>query len=89
MLGAEESNALLREQVTQQEDGLPILENTQLGKYLFYFCLMSWLFLSLVSEPVILLLELSGRVGSLERDLETAKVTIGRNAEALAKSLEG
>ena len=25
---------------------------------------------------------------SLERDLETAKVTFGRNAEALAKSLE-
>ena len=49
---------------------------------------MSWLFLSLVSEPVILLPELGGKVGSLERDLETSKATIGQNAEVLAKSLE-
>ena len=27
-------------------------------------------------------------MGSLERDLETAKAMIGRNVEALAKSLE-
>ena len=56
--------------------------------YLFYFWLMSWLFLSLASKPVILLPELGGRVGSLEQDLEMAKAMIGRNAEALAKSLE-
>ena len=49
---------------------------------------MSWFLLSLASELVILLLELGGRVGSLERDLETAKAMIGQNAEALAKSLE-
>ena len=49
---------------------------------------MSWLFLSLISKPVILLPELGGKVGSLERVLETAKATIGWNAEALAKSLE-
>ena len=56
--------------------------------YLFYFWLMSWLFLSLASEPIILLLELGERVWSLEQDLETAKAMIGLNAEALAKSLE-
>ena len=56
--------------------------------YLFCFWLMSWLFLSLASEPVILLLELGGRVGLLEQDLEMAKATIGQNTEALAKSLE-
>ena len=33
-------------------------------------------------------LELGGKVGSLERELETAKAAIGRSAEALAKSLE-
>jgi len=36
----------------------------------------------------MILLELGGRVGSLEQDLEMAKAMIGRNAEALAKSLE-
>ena len=41
MLGIEELNAWLREQVTQQEKGLSILENTHLGMYLFYFYLMS------------------------------------------------
>ena len=49
---------------------------------------MFWFFLSLASELVILLLELGGRVGSLEQDLEMAKAMIGQNAEALAKSLE-
>ena len=84
----EESNAWLREQVTWQEEGLSILENTRLGMYLFCFWLMSWFFLFLASEPVILLPELGRRVGSLERDLETSKATIGQNAEVLAKSLE-
>ena len=56
--------------------------------YLFCIWLMSWLFLSCASEPVILLPELGGRVGSLEQDLETARATIGRNVKALAKSLE-
>jgi len=88
VLGTKEANTRLREQVTRQEEGLSILENTRLGMYLFYFWLMSWLFLSLASEPVILLPELGGRVGSMERDLETAKAMIGRNAEALSKSLE-
>ena len=45
-------------------------------------------FLSLASKLVILLLELGGRVGSLEQDLETTKATIGRSTEALPKSLE-
>ena len=49
---------------------------------------MSWFFLSLASELVILLLELGGRVGSLEQDLEMAKAMIGRSVEAMAKSLE-
>ena len=35
MLGAEESNARLVEKVTQQEEGLSILESTHLGMYLF------------------------------------------------------
>ena len=45
-------------------------------------------FLSLASKLVILLLELGGRVGFLEQDLETAKAMISWSAEALAKSLE-
>ena len=49
---------------------------------------MSWFFLSLASELVILLLELGGRVGSLEWDLETAKATISQSMKSLAKSLE-
>ena len=81
-------NARLHEQVTQQEEGLSILKNTRLGTYLFHFWLMSWFFLALASELVIFLPELGGRVGSLERDLETAKATIGQNVEALAVSLE-
>ena len=36
-MGTEEANAWLREQVTRQEEGLSILENTRLGKHLFYF----------------------------------------------------
>ena len=34
----EESNARLHEQVTRQEEGLSILENTHLGMYLLCFC---------------------------------------------------
>jgi len=41
VLGTEELNARLREQVTRQEEGLSILENTRLGMYLFHFWLMS------------------------------------------------
>ena len=37
----EEVNVQLCEQVTRQEEGLSILENTHLGMYLFYFWLMS------------------------------------------------
>ena len=37
VMGTEEANARLREQVTQQAKGLSILKNTHLGKYLFYF----------------------------------------------------
>ena len=44
VLGTEELNARLREQVTRQEEGLSILENTRLGMYLFGFWLMSWFF---------------------------------------------
>jgi len=49
---------------------------------------MPWFFLSFTSELVVLFLELGGRIGSLERELETAKVVIGQSTEALAKSLE-
>ena len=45
-------------------------------------------FLSLASELVVLLPELGGRVELLGKDLETTKATMGRSAEALAKSLE-
>ena len=41
MLGAEESNAQLLERVTQQEEGLTILESARLGTYLSYPRLMS------------------------------------------------
>ena len=37
VLGTEEANTRLREQVTRQEEGLSILENTRLGMYLFHF----------------------------------------------------
>ena len=88
VLGAEESIAQLLEKVTQQEEGLSILENTHLGMYLLRLWLMPWFFLSFASKLVVLVLELGGRIGSLERKLEIAKVTIGRSAEVLAKSLE-
>ena len=88
VLGVEESNARLLKKVTQQEEGLSILEGTRLGLYLFHLWLMSWFFLSLASELVVLFLELGEKIGSLERELETAKAVIGQRAEALAKSLE-
>ena len=72
--------------MTRQEKGLSILKSTHLGMYLFRLRLMPWFFLSYVL--VILFLELGGKIGSLERELETAKAAIGRSAEALAKSLE-
>ena len=37
VMGTEEANARLREQVAEQAEGLSILENTFLGKYLFCF----------------------------------------------------
>ena len=37
VMGMGEVNARLREQVTRQAEGLSILENTCLGKYLFCF----------------------------------------------------
>ena len=37
VMGTEEANARLCEQVTRQAKGLSVLENTQLGKYLFCF----------------------------------------------------
>ena len=88
VLGVEESNARLLKKVTQQEEGLSILKGTHLGMYLFHLLLMSWFFLSFSSKLVILFLELSRKIGSLERELETAKVVIVQSVEALAKSLE-
>ena len=49
---------------------------------------MPLFFPSLASKLVVLFPELGERIGSLEQDLETAKATIGRSTEALAKSLE-
>ena len=54
VLGAEESNAQLLKKVTQQEEGLSILESTRLGMYLFLLWLMPWFFLSFTSELVVL-----------------------------------
>ena len=87
-LGLEESNARLLKKVTQQEEGLSILEGTHLGMYPFCLWFMSRFFLFLAFELVVLLPELGERIGSLKRQLETAKTAIGRSAEALAKSLE-
>ena len=56
--------------------------------YLLCLWLMPWFFLSFASEVVVLFLELGERIGSLERELETAKAAIGWSMEALAKSLE-
>ena len=88
VLGVEESNARLLEKVTRQEEGLSILENTRLGMYLLRLWLMPWFFLSFASELVDIFPELGGRIGSLERELETAKAAIDRSMEVLAKSLE-
>ena len=44
VLGAKESNARLLEKVTQQEEGLSILESTHLGLYMFRLWLMPWFF---------------------------------------------
>ena len=88
VLGAEESNARLLEKVTPQEEGLSILESTHLGMYLFHLQLMPWFFLCFASELVVLFPELGGKIGSQERELETAKAAIGQSVEALAKSLE-
>ena len=49
VLGTEETNARLREQVTRQEEGLSILENTCLGRYLFRLWLMPFFLLSFAS----------------------------------------
>ena len=49
---------------------------------------MPWFFLSFASELVVLFPKLDGKIGSLERELETAKAAIGRSMEVLAKSLE-
>ena len=88
VLGAEESNARLLEKVTPQKEGLSILESTRLSMYLFCLWLMPWFFLCFASELVVLFPKLGGKIGSLKRDLETAKAAIGQNIEALAKSLE-
>jgi len=83
VLRAEESNARLLKKVTQQEEGLSILESTHLGMYLFHIWLMSWFFLSFAFELVILFLELGGKIGSLEREWETAKAALQKSLEAL------
>ena len=88
VLGVEELNARLLEKVTQQEEGLSILESTCLGMYLFHLWLMPWFFLSFASELVALFPELGEKVGSLEQELETAKAAVGRGMEALAQSIE-
>ena len=44
VLGTEEANARLCKQVTRQEEGLSILENTRLGMYLFRLWSMSQFF---------------------------------------------
>jgi len=49
---------------------------------------MSRFFLSFASKLVVLFLELGGKIGSLEQELETAKAAIGWSTEVLAKSLE-
>ena len=56
--------------------------------YLFRLWLMPWFFLSFASKLVILFLELGGKLGSLERELEIAKAAISGSVEVLAKSLE-
>ena len=75
-MGMEEASARLREQVTRQAEEFSALENFRLDTYLFCFCHVGF-FLQLVSELVTLLPELGGKVKSLERDLETVKVTFG------------
>ena len=47
--------------------------------YLFRLWLMSRFFLSFASELVVPFPELGEKIGSLERELETAKAVIGRS----------
>ena len=42
------------------------------------------MFLFLAPKFVILFLELGGKIGSLEQELEMVKATVGRGAEVLA-----
>ena len=86
VMGTEEANARLCEQVAWQAEELSTLENFRVGTYLF--CVSSCRFLQPVSKLVALISELGGRVKSLEQDLETVKVTFSRNVEELAKSHE-
>ena len=46
VMGTEEANAWLREQVARQAEGLSALENFHLGTYLFCFSLCWFLSLS-------------------------------------------
>ena len=88
VMGTEEVNARLCAQVTRQVEEFSILENFCVGTYLFYFSSCWFFFLQPIFKLVALLSELGGRVKTLERDLETIKVTFSRNAEELAKSRE-
>ena len=77
VIGTEEANARLRAQAARQAEEFSVLENFRLGTYLCYFSLCWFLPFQLVSELVALLVELGRRVKSLERDLETIKMTFG------------
>ena len=87
VMGTEEANARLCAQVTRQAEEFSVLENFRVGTYLFCFS-SCWFFLQPISELVVLLSELGGRVKMLERDLETIKATFSQNKEELAKSRE-
>ena len=87
VMGTKDTSARLCEQAARQAKDLSILENFRVGTCLFCSSLLVF-FLQPISELVTLLSELGGKVKMLERDLETIKVTISRNAEELAKSCE-
>ena len=87
VMGTEDASTRLREQVARQAEDLSTLENFCVGTYLFYFP-SCWFFLQPISELVAHLLELGGKVKSLEQDLEMVKATFSRNVEELAKSHE-
>ena len=87
VMETEEVNTRLCVQATRQANELSALENSHAGTFPFFLHCIGF-FLQHVPDLVAPLSELDGKVKTLERGLETTKVTLSQNAEELAKSHE-